>query len=109
MITGEERLREFLAGLYGDVSQYEGRPTDSQIARADALAHELDDVVKEFTAFSNKQVAALNRNLEAKKLPAIHVISEDEWRKNAGVTTNGGAGPATQFRALARVGLSSSF
>ena len=31
---GEERLREFLAGLYGDVNSYEGRPTDSQELRA---------------------------------------------------------------------------
>jgi len=37
MITGEERLREFLGGLYGDVNGYEGRPTDQQAARADAL------------------------------------------------------------------------
>jgi hypothetical protein len=48
MITGEERLREYLGGLYGDVTQYDGRPTDSQIARAAGLAHDLDDVVSEF-------------------------------------------------------------
>ena len=30
-ITGEERLREFLGDLYGDVNGYEGRPTDSQV------------------------------------------------------------------------------
>src|SRR5205823_1579460 len=41
-ITGEERLREYLGGLYGDVSGYEGRPTDSQVARAAALARELE-------------------------------------------------------------------
>src|SRR5262249_24456973 len=48
MITGEERLREFLGGLYGDVNGYEGRPTDSQVARAGALERELEDVIKEF-------------------------------------------------------------
>ena len=48
-ITGEERLREYLGGLYGDVNSYEGRPTESQVARAGALEHELDDVIKEFT------------------------------------------------------------
>src|ERR1035438_1945307 len=31
MVTGEERLREFLAELYGDLTSYEGRPTDSQV------------------------------------------------------------------------------
>ena len=33
-ITGEERLREFMGDLYGDVNQSENRPTDEQTARA---------------------------------------------------------------------------
>ena len=37
MITGEERLRENLADLYGNVIFYGGRPTQMQIARTDAL------------------------------------------------------------------------
>jgi len=68
-ITGEERLREFLAGLYGDVNGYEGRPTDSQVARTDALARELEDVIKEFQALVTAQS------------PAIPAISEADWRK----------------------------
>src|SRR3954462_10435938 len=47
-ITGEERLREFLAGLYGDVNQYDGKPTDSQMARADVLGREVEDVINDF-------------------------------------------------------------
>ena len=87
MITGEERLREFLAGssdsggLYGDVSSYEGRPTDSQVARAEALSHELEDVIHEFTDLANKQLPDLNRGLQAKKLEPIAMISEEDWRK----------------------------
>ena len=45
MITGEERLRENLADLYGNVIGYEGRPSQTQVERADALARELADVV----------------------------------------------------------------
>jgi hypothetical protein len=81
MITGEERLREFLGGLYGDVNNYEGRPTDSQVARGDVLGRELEEVIREFTTLTNKQLPALNRQLEAKKLGAIQVISEQEWEK----------------------------
>jgi photosystem II stability/assembly factor-like uncharacterized protein len=55
-VTGEERLREFLAGLYGDVNGYEGRPTDSQVARTDALARELEDVIHEFTTLTGTQL-----------------------------------------------------
>ncbi len=102
MITGEERLREFLGGLYGDVNEYEGRPTDSQVARTDALAHELDDVIREFTELTNKQLPALNRSLEAKQLPSIQVISEEEWRKSE--SSSGGGGPvAQQLRGLTRL------
>ena len=81
MITGEERLREFLGGLYGDVNGYEGRPTDEQIARAQALARELDDVVREFTTLTDQQLPELNRQLTAKKLGTIDVMSEEAWRK----------------------------
>ncbi len=81
MITGEERLREFVAGLYGDVNGYEGRPTDSQVARADALGRELDDVVREFTALTAKELPGLNQELQAKQLAPLHVTSEADWRK----------------------------
>ena len=80
MITGEERLREFLGGLYGDVNGYDGRPTDEQIARAEVLGRELDDVVHEFTTLTNQQLPALNRQLTANKLATIEVLSEEAWR-----------------------------
>jgi len=48
MITGEERLREYVAGLYSDVLGYEGRPTQMQVDRTDALARELADVIADF-------------------------------------------------------------
>jgi hypothetical protein len=80
MITGEERLREFLAGLYGDVNGYDGRPTNSQAARADVLGRELDDVIRDFTA-ATAQLPALNRELQGKGQPAITVVSEEDWRR----------------------------
>ena len=63
---------------------YEGRPTDSQVARAGALAHELADVIGEFTTLTGRELPAINRGLQAKKAEALHVISEDEWRKADG-------------------------
>ncbi len=110
MITGEERLREFLGGLYGDVNGYEGRPTNSQVARADALAHELDDVIHQFNDVTTKQLPDLNRGLEAKRLASIHVISEEEWRKTNLTGGSGGAYPATeQLRRLTGVRWGSMF
>jgi photosystem II stability/assembly factor-like uncharacterized protein len=91
-ITGEERLREFLAGLYGDVSGYEGHPTDAQVARGEVLQRELDDVVKEFNDTTSKQLGAVNKGLSAKGQKPITVLSEGDWQKaNEGGAAAGGA------------------
>jgi photosystem II stability/assembly factor-like uncharacterized protein len=71
MITGEERLREFLTELYGTVVFYEGRPADAQFMRADALAKELADVAASFDAWSKKELPGINAALAKKKLEPI--------------------------------------
>ncbi len=80
MITGEERLREYLGDLYGAINGYEGRPTDSQVARADALSRELEDMIKQFADLTGRQLPDLNRQLGARKLEALRVIPEAEWQ-----------------------------
>ena len=98
MITGEERLREFLAGssdevgLYGDVNGYEGRPTDSQVARAEVLGHELEDVIHEFAALTDRELPDVNRGLQEKKLAPIAAISEADWKKAHGDSEQAGGG-----------------
>jgi hypothetical protein len=94
-ITGEERLREFLGGLYGDVNGYDGRPTDSQVQRADALGRELEDVIRDFNTLTGQQLPTLNRSLQGKKLAAIKVISEQEWQA-AHKDELGSSGPSTE-------------
>jgi hypothetical protein len=78
-ITGEERIREHLGSLYGDVNTYEGRPTDYQVARADSLGHELEDVITDFRKLMDKELAAINASLQKKKLKAISVLTEADW------------------------------
>jgi hypothetical protein len=81
MITGEERLREYLGELYGDVNGYDGKPTDEQAARTAALGRELDDVVHEFTSLVSGELTDVNRRLTAKKLEPIQMIAEEAWRR----------------------------
>lgn len=78
-ITGEERIREFMTEVYGDVTSYDGRPTDSQVARADALARELQDVVNDFNRFTTQQLPAINASLKKKKLGPIEPLTQQEW------------------------------
>jgi len=71
MITGEERLREFLTSLYGDVVFYDGAPSVAQTERADALARELADVARDFDAWTARELPAINAALVKKKLEPI--------------------------------------
>ena len=82
-ITGEERLRENLADLYGNVVNYEGRPAQTQVERADALARELGDVVKDFDAWLGKELAGVNSALAGKQLEAITPLTREDWEKKA--------------------------
>lgn len=70
-ITGEERLREFLSDLYGNVIGYDGRPSQMQIDRAAALSKELDDVIRDFDAWTRKELPAINTALTKKKLEKV--------------------------------------
>ena len=80
-ITGEERIREHIGKVYGNVNGYEGRPTDYEVARADSLAHELEDVIHDFQSMTAKELPAINAGLQKKKLGTIPVLSEADWEK----------------------------
>jgi hypothetical protein len=80
-ITGEERLRENLAELYGNVNNYEGRPSQTQLDRADAIARELADVEKDFDAWLAKELAGLNSALSGKGMEPITPLTRQAWEK----------------------------
>ncbi len=94
MITGEERIRELLGKVYGDVNSYEGRPGETQVNRTDALSRELEDVGTEFRQLTEKQLTALNASLQKKKLEPIRVPTEDEWKKQHEEGSSGKSKPA---------------
>jgi photosystem II stability/assembly factor-like uncharacterized protein len=73
MITGEERLRENLADLYGDVNGYDGRPTQTQIDRAEAIARELADIERDYDAWLAREMGGINAALTTKKMEVVPV------------------------------------
>ncbi|HJP59052.1 MAG TPA: hypothetical protein VJ865_03610 [Gemmatimonadaceae bacterium] len=79
MITGEERLRENLTDLYSNVIFYDGRPSQMELDRTDAIGRELSDIVVAFDAWSAKDLAALNAELGAKNLKPIVLITRTQW------------------------------
>jgi hypothetical protein len=80
-ITGEERLRENLADLYGNVNNYEGRPAQTQVERTDAIARELSDVITNFDAWLTKEMTSINTALAGKHLEAIVPLTREDWEK----------------------------
>jgi len=86
-ITGEERLREFVATVYGDVSSWDGHPTEAQVLRTETLTRELEDVIAEFTK-ATAALAGINRDLQAKSAAPIMVLAEKDWQ--AGESGAGG-------------------
>jgi photosystem II stability/assembly factor-like uncharacterized protein len=80
-ITGEIRIREKAAEVYGNLADYEGRPGEYEVARIDGLKHELDDVAGEFEAFVTKDLQDVNASLAKKKMEVIHPFSREDWNK----------------------------
>ena len=79
MITGEERLRENLAELYGYIVFYEGRPSQAQVDRTDAIGRELADVVSDFDAWTARELTGLNAALTARHVDSIRLLTRGEW------------------------------
>ena len=74
-------MREYLADLYSNVIFYEGRPSQTQVERADALARELADVVKDFDAWEVKELSDINSALAKKRIEVIKPLTREKWEK----------------------------
>ena len=78
-ISGEEKLREEIGVLYGNVNSYEGRPTESQRRRMGVLARQLDVAHAAFEATMAKEGTAVNQQLARKKIDPIVKLTRDAW------------------------------
>jgi photosystem II stability/assembly factor-like uncharacterized protein len=74
-ITGEQRLREDTADVYGAIMSTEGAPTPYAVARVAVLDRELADVERSFDTLTSGEMRSLNEKLKAKSLPQLAVVS----------------------------------
>ena len=79
MITGEQRLREYLTDLYGGVIFYDGPPSATEVQNADALARELADVTRDFDAWLTRSLPGINAALTKKKMAPVQVMTRPQW------------------------------
>jgi hypothetical protein len=83
-MSGEEQLREKMAKVYGGVNGYDGRPTRSQVEQTKVLGDRLDKAEARLASLRSGEVAAVNRELEKRKLEPLKAKSQDEWEKADG-------------------------
>ncbi len=96
-LSGEEQLREQLGNLFGAVAGYDGRPTDSQIARAEVLASQLEAVAQKLERLSDATALdALNRGLAE----PIERLSKEQWKRDQATRDAGPAAAAHMSSAL---------
>jgi photosystem II stability/assembly factor-like uncharacterized protein len=86
-LSGEERLREKMAKVYGGVNGYDGRPTRSQLDQVKVLGDELEKAEAKLASIQNGEVAAANRELEKRKLEPLKAKSREDWEKEEGKRT----------------------
>ena len=96
MITGEERIRELIGELYGNVTGYDGRPTEYQVARTESLGHELQDVIDDFQKLTQANLPGINGSLKKKKMETIVVLSETNWQKKKTGSSDAAGGSLIQ-------------
>ena len=80
-ITGERKLNEYIGELYGAVNGYEGKPTQQQVDRMNALNTQLEEVAKKFQALSTGEVSTVNSSLQKASLQPVTILTETDWRK----------------------------
>ena len=90
-ITGEQRLREDTADVYGAIMATEAAPPPYAVARVGVLDRELADVERRFATLTGGELHNLNDKLKAKSLPPLTVPSAIA---DAGNLVDGGDGTA---------------
>jgi hypothetical protein len=78
-ISGEQRLREEIGGLYGNVNGYEGQPTRSQVARMEVLDDRLRTAGAAFDATMAREAAGMAARLARLKLSPITKLAWEVW------------------------------
>lgn len=80
-ITGEVRMRDRIADVYSGIMSYQGRPTDTQIARLTDMEIKVGDLEKEMTAFKESDLVKLNKKLEKSGLSPVNLTPLEEFRE----------------------------
>jgi photosystem II stability/assembly factor-like uncharacterized protein len=80
-IIVDDKLREDLSDIYGQVAGFNGKPTESQLQRIDALEGQLIDANKKGEDIFNSDVNKLNGSLEKDGKTKINLMTREQFDK----------------------------
>ena len=84
IFAGDPKLREKVVDLYGAVSSYGGRPSESQLSRMRFLQSEIRKAESRFKAMVDERLPSLNQKLRKKKLPELRLMSREMFEQKQG-------------------------
>ncbi|MEM6795595.1 MAG: glycosyl hydrolase [Acidobacteriota bacterium] len=79
MLSGDEKLREQMGTLYGDISTYDGAPTSSQLGEGTRLLAELSAADARVEALIEQTLGPLNSRLEKRGQKSISTLERETW------------------------------
>jgi len=78
-LAGEEKLRELIGSLYGNVNGFEGRPTDSQVEYTAVLDAQLTEAETRLEAMTLPRLGDINARLHEQELEPIERLTKTQW------------------------------
>ncbi len=98
LISGQEKLRERLGNLYGSVSGYDGKPTDTHLQTQQQLLQELAEAQQQADELLEDQLPRANRVLRRHDLAELVRQTRDEWNEQEGLSGSSNVQLSKQFK-----------
>ncbi|MCB1605655.1 MAG: hypothetical protein KDI71_01575, partial [Xanthomonadales bacterium] len=98
-VSGEEQLRERYGNYYGEITGYDGKPTQTQFERHRQLQAELASSQVDAEKLLGEPLATLNGVLEAAGQEPLKPLNRSEWEAEQ-QTGSSGASPRAVQRSL---------
>lgn len=98
-VDESEQLRERISELYGQISGYPGRPSDSQLQRLEVLAGEMAKVEDQYKNMTEAELQAINEELEKAGVPVVGLVSFAGFLEDESLGGGGGGSQQLMKRA----------
>jgi hypothetical protein len=75
----EDKIREKLAGIYGTINQYAGKPSAEQLKRIDNIAKDIQSIKSTLDTLFSNQISMCNSIISGIRKKPIKRLSREEF------------------------------